>query len=74
MKVLKHGKYYNENKEIECVCGCKYQYDDKDIIVEDTIALTTNPQQYQRYVICPECRTKTYISTTFTNIRSNYDK
>lgn len=65
MKVLKHGKYYNENKEIDCICGCKYQYEENDIITDGRTALTTNPLQYRRYVICPECRAITYLSNIY---------
>lgn len=71
MKVLKHGIYYNENKEIECNCGCKYEYEEIDVIIDGLVALTTNPQQYRRYVICPECKAKTYLSNIYASNKEN---
>ena len=65
MKVLEHGNFYSENKIINCVCGCKYEYEMDDICIDTTLAHTTCPEQYRRYVECPECGAKTQIGTTY---------
>ena len=53
MEVLKHGKYYNKNKDtIECGCGCKFKYTEEDkMTVRDSNTLLKN----YTYVKCPEC-------------------
>lgn len=53
MKVLKHGKYYNKNKDtIECGCGCKFKYTEEDITsVIDSISML----EKVTFVKCPEC-------------------
>lgn len=47
MKVLKHGKNFN-NKILECRnCECRFQYDDSDVEM--------NFFCDEKYIICPEC-------------------
>jgi len=65
MKVLKHGNYYRENKIIDCVCGCQFEYEDKDIITDTGLAYTSYPPQYDQYVICPECCSRINLSKTY---------
>ena len=65
MKVLKHGNYYRENKIIECICGCKFEYDNEDIKTDLNLIYTTNPPQYQQFVLCPECNSRNDLSKTF---------
>lgn len=65
MKVLKHGKYYRENKKIECVCGCEFEYEDTDIVTDYSLVYTSNPMQYRQYVLCPECNSRTDLSKTY---------
>ena len=65
MKVLEHGSFYRENKIIDCICGCKFEYEMKDILTDTSLAYTTCPQQYSRYVRCPECDAKISIGNTY---------
>lgn len=63
MRVIKHGMYY-ENNRINCSCGCEYEYDANDVYKDTNLTLTSNPPQYRDYVVCPECKARTYLSTT----------
>ena len=59
MKIIKHGRSYEqENNIAECTCGCKFQYD------EDEILYTKKQGDYdgmfyynvhRAFVQCPEC-------------------
>lgn len=59
MKIIKHGKQYEqENNIAECKCGCKFQYDENEILY------TRNRSDYDgtfyykvtyTFVKCPEC-------------------
>ena len=59
MKIIKHGKQYEqENNIAECECGCKFQYDENEILY------TRNRNDYDgafdykvayTFVKCPEC-------------------
>lgn len=53
MEVLKHGKYYNKNKDtIKCGCGCKFKYTEEDITrVRDSVSML----EKATFVKCPEC-------------------
>lgn len=64
MEVLEHGKFFNKDTKIDCICGCKFKYDTGDIRHDYSLAYTTNPQQFKIYVECPECGAKTYLGTT----------
>lgn len=63
MEILEHGIYYNECNEITCSCGCKFRYEIQDICTDNTLILTSNPPQYNRYVRCPECGARIYLNT-----------
>lgn len=63
MEILEHGIYYNECNETTCSCGCKFRYETSDICVDNTLALTSNPPLYNRFIICPECGSKIYLNT-----------
>lgn len=65
MKVLKHGNYYRENKKLECVCGCEFEYEDIDIVIDYSLAYTSSPMQYEQYVLCPECKSRINLSRTY---------
>ena len=65
MKVLEHGNFYQENRIIECICGCKFEYEQEDIRTDTSLAYTTCPEQYNRYVNCPECDARIELGTTF---------
>lgn len=65
MKVLEHGNFYSENRIIDCVCGCKYEYEMDDIYTDTCLSYTTYPEQYKRYVECPECGAKTFLGNTY---------
>lgn len=65
MKVLEHGKFYQENRIIDCICGCKYEYEQEDILTNLSLGYLTNPPQYKRYIECPECGARTEIGTTY---------
>ena len=65
MKILEHGNFYKENKIIKCICGCKFEYEQSDIMTDTSLAYTTSPEQYKRYVRCPECDAKTELGTTY---------
>ena len=72
MEILEHGIYYEENKIINCSCGCKFEYETSDIYSDNSLAYTTCPPQIQTYVLCPECNSrinlsKIYTSRTFEN-------
>ena len=67
MKILKHGKYYIENKKIECVCGCEFEYEDRDIVTDYSLAYTSNSMQYEQYVLCPECKSRINLIKTYLN-------
>ena len=64
MKVLEHGNFYQENKIIKCICGCKFEYEQNDIMTDTSLAYTTCPQQCRRYIKCPECGAVTELGTT----------
>ena len=66
MEILEHGIYYNKCSEITCGCGCKFRYETSDICIDSDLALTSCPQQYRRYVRCPECCAKIYLGDTYT--------
>lgn len=52
MKVLKHGRYYVTEGIMNCDCGCKFEYTNKDIY----IAVTNESMLIEnKYVKCPEC-------------------
>lgn len=70
MEVLEHGDFFERNNVVKCMCGCKFKYDITDIIIDDTIALTTSPQQYKKYVKCPECEANIIIGTQFKAFKS----
>ena len=65
MKVIKHGNFYKEDRKIQCICGCEFEYDMKDIYIDNYYELTSCPPQYKRYVLCPECNARTDIGTTY---------
>lgn len=65
MKVLEHGNFYEENRIIDCICGCKYEYEIEDIYNDDSLELWTTPPRIKRYVKCPECGARTDIATTY---------
>lgn len=65
MKVLEHGKFYQEDKIIKCICGCKFEYEQNDIMTDTSLAYTTCPQQCRRYIKCPECGAVTELGTTY---------
>lgn len=65
MKVLKHGNFYQQNKIVDCICGCKFEYEQKDIQTDTSLAYTSYPPQYKRYVRCPECDAKTELGITY---------
>lgn len=65
MEVLEHGMYYNTGNEETCSCGCKFRYEISDILIDDTLTLTSYPPQYNQYVRCPECAAKILLSTTY---------
>lgn len=65
MKVIEHGSFYRENRIIDCVCGCKFEYEQSDIYTDATLSYTTCPTQYRKYVECPECGAKTELGTTY---------
>lgn len=60
MRIIKHG---NINNIMICTnCQCEFEYDDNDIKIELSEYIT-NSQICDRYVICPECGSKIYISS-----------
>ena len=65
MKVLKHGNYYKENKIIDCVCGCQFEYESRDIVTDYSLVHTSNPIQYDQYILCPECNARINLSKTY---------
>ncbi len=70
MEILEHGNnYYNDDSgTIICEnCNCKYKYDKNDIIVDATYSLTSYPAQYKRYIKCPECYSKVFLSNIYEN-------
>lgn len=54
IKILKEGKTVKFTKTCP-KCGCEFEYDVEDLQTDHTIALTTYPCQFSRYVICPWC-------------------
>lgn len=65
MKILKHGIFYNKKDIIKCQCGCEFEYNEKDILVDNSFTLTSLPSQYNRYVFCPECHQKIKLSNIY---------
>ena len=65
MKVLEHGNFYQENKIVDCICGCKFEYEEDDIYNDCSIELCTFPSKIRKYVQCPECGARTDIGQTF---------
>ena len=62
MKILKHGKKFNKNKIQTCgLCGCEFEYDESDVIVNRDFCLTVNPPLYKTYIICPECSSEIFL-------------
>ena len=64
MKVLEHGNFYKKNKIVDCICGCKFEYELCDIYTDTYLAYTSYPEQYRRYVRCPECGATIHLGTT----------
>ena len=56
---------FTYNRIIKCICGCKFEYEQRDIMTDTSLAYTTCPEQYKRYVRCPECDAKTELRTTY---------
>ena len=67
MKIIEHGNFYSENRIIDCVCGCKYEYEMDDIYIDTSLSY---PELYKRYVECPECGAKTWLGNTYKNSNS----
>lgn len=67
MKILKHGKYYKNSVKTQCVCGCEFEYEIKDIELDCSLEAYTCPSQVRNYVQCPECGARTYLGTTYDN-------
>lgn len=54
IKIIKHGKCQKFTKTCD-ECGCEFEHTLEDVETDYTMALTTSPVQYERYVKCPEC-------------------
>lgn len=66
MKILKHGKKFNENSIVTCEkCECEFEYNVSDFLVEKGFDFMTNSLAYQTYVKCPECNTKRLVGIRF---------
>lgn len=64
MKILKHGNKFNENKIQICgLCGCKFKYDDDDVVINRDFCFTVYPPLYKAYIRCPECNAEIYLGT-----------
>ena len=51
--IKKHG---NTMKSICCDnCGCEFQYQEKDILTEETRITAYDSEIEYRYIKCPEC-------------------
>lgn len=68
MKILKHGKKFNKEKIVTCdLCGCKFEYDDNDIILDKsytTINFSMFPPTRKTYIKCPECNADILLGIT----------
>lgn len=65
MKILKHGNKFARNKIITCMCGCKFEYDEDDIMKDKELCFATFPPTLKTYVKCPECDAEIILSTQF---------
>ena len=59
MKIIEHGKYYEqENNIAKCNCGCKFRYDEDEVTAQ-TQTEEVSYKDYRKYlykwVKCPEC-------------------
>lgn len=61
MKVLEHGMYYDKKTKIRCSCGCRFEYENSDIVLDKMLELTTFPPQWKKFVVCPECKARIFI-------------
>ena len=68
MKILKHGKKINKEKIVTCgLCGCKFEYDDDDIISDKSytaINFSMFPPTRKTYIKCPECNANILLGIT----------
>ena len=58
MKVIKHGKSYNEKNHICTSCGCEFTFTEKDVRVvsKSEIYEGIYYSLHCEYIRCPECR------------------
>lgn len=59
MKVLKHGKWFNDYIVYCKNCNCKIEFSKKDIQTSFLLDET--------YIICPECKHKIYFDLNSEN-------
>ena len=55
-------------------CGCEFEYDIDDVETDHTVALTTYPVQFERYVKCPCCGKHIHHDYTFGQPLITWDK
>lgn len=66
VKIIKHGNKFDKTKTKTktCgLCGCEFEYDESDVIVNRNLCLTVNPPLYKTYIICPECSSAIFLGT-----------
>ena len=64
IRIIKEGKKIKYT--ITCPdCGCEFEYDIDDVYTDHTIALTTCPVRFERYVRCPCCGKHLHHDYTF---------
>lgn len=75
IKIIKDGKLTKFKKTCPD-CGCEFEYEASDLIVDHSVCLTTYTPKYNTYVVCPCCGKRVYHGTTqavdLTNIRISY--
>lgn len=64
IKIIKEGKVTKFTKTCPD-CGCEFEYETSDLHTDYSVGLTTNPCQYNTYVICPCCKRHIHHGTTW---------
>lgn len=63
IKIIKQGKITRFKKTCQD-CGCEFEYEASDLIMDYNVCLTTYPPKYNTYVVCPCCGKRVYHGTT----------
>jgi len=64
IRIIKEGRVTKFTKTCPN-CGCEFEYDASDLQTDYSLCLTTYPEQYNTYVVCPCCKKPIHHGTKF---------